>query len=221
MIQDEIQNQFFAEIAELARAVGSAQRLMLLQHIAQGERSVERLAELSGLTIANASQHLQHLKRSNFVQTRRDGKNIFYRLGNGPIIELLSALTRLAEFNQAEIRSLVSDSFHQRERLEAVSREELLERLRESSVTILDVRPEDEFASGHLPGAINIPFTELEARLSELSREQEVVAYCRGSKCVLSPNAVSVLQQKGLRARYLQDGFPSWKAAGLDVEVTK
>jgi rhodanese-related sulfurtransferase/DNA-binding transcriptional ArsR family regulator len=219
MIQDEIQNQFFTDIAELARAVGSAQRLMLLQHIAQGERSVERLAELSGLTIANASQHLQNLKRANFVQTRRDGKNVFYRLANGPIIELLTALTRLAEFNQAEIRSLVSDSFHQRERLEAVSREELLERLRESSVTILDVRPEDEFASGHLPGAINIPFTELEQRLSELARDQEVVAYCRGSKCVLSPNAVAILQAKGIQARFLQDGFPSWKAAGLDVET--
>lgn len=219
MNHDEIQNQFFDQIAELARAAGSAQRLMLLQHIAQGERSVERLAELSGLTIANASQHLQQLKRTNFVQTRRDGKNVLYRLSNGPVIELISALTRLAEYNQAEVRSLIQDSIHQRDQLEAVSHDELVELLRDNSITLLDVRPEDEYALGHLPGAINIPFNELEQRLAELGSAQEVVAYCRGSKCVLSPNAVATLKAKGLRASYLIDGFPSWKAAGHTVET--
>ena len=136
MDQDDSQIQFFSEIAELARTVGSAQRLMLLQHIAQGERPVERLAELSNLTIANASQHLQQLKRANFVQSRREGKNILYRLGNGPIIELLAVLTRLADFNRAEIRALVADSFHQRDKLEGISRKELLKRLRENGETI-------------------------------------------------------------------------------------
>ncbi|OKO69079.1 ArsR family transcriptional regulator [Bradyrhizobium sp. AS23.2] len=219
MDQDHRQIQFFSEVAELARAVGSAQRLMLLQHVAQGERSVERLAELSHMTIANASQHLQQLKRANFVQSRREGKNVLYRIGNGPIIELLGALTQLAEFNRTEIRALVEDSFRQQDKLEGVSREELLERLRDSSVTILDVRPEDEFASGHLPGAVNIPYEELEGRLSELPRDNEVIAYCRGSRCILAPDAVTVLRARGIQARFFPDGFPSWKAAGLAIET--
>ncbi|KQU86334.1 ArsR family transcriptional regulator [Ensifer sp. Root31] len=221
MKTSDIENQFFIELAELARTLGSAQRLVLLQHVAQGERPVDRLAELSQLTIANASQHLQQLKRAGYVQARRDGKNVLYRLGNGPIIELLAALSRLAEFNQAEIRSLVSDSVYQRENLEGITGLELLERIREGGVTILDVRPEDEFTSGHLPGAINIPFDDLERRLSELPRNQEVVAYCRGSRCVLSHRAVASLKSDGIRARYLQDGFPAWKAAGLAVEARR
>ncbi|MGO4740351.1 ArsR/SmtB family transcription factor [Bosea sp. 2KB_26] len=220
MGEDHRQIQFLSEMAELARALGSAQRLMLLQHIAQGERPVERLAELSQMTIANASQHLQQLKRANYVQSRREGKNVLYRIASGPIIELLGVLTQLAEFNRTEIRALVEDSFHQRDKLEGVLRQELLERLRDSSVTILDVRPEDEFASGHLPGAINIPYEELEERLSELPRDNEVFAYCRGSRCILAPDAVTMLRAKGIQARFFPDGFPSWKAAGLAVETS-
>jgi len=208
----------FDELAEIARTLGNGHRLMLLEHVAQGERSVERLAELAGLSIANASQHLQHLKRASFVQTRRDGKQVLYRLGAGPIMPLLTALREYAEHNRAQIRELLADNFGQHGALEAVSREDLLSRMQEASVTLLDVRPTDEFEQGHLPGAINIPVEELERRLAELPLDREIVAYCRGPYCVLSVNAVVALGQKGYRVRRLETGFGDWKAAGLKVE---
>jgi rhodanese-related sulfurtransferase len=210
----------FLELAELARTLGNAHRLILLEHIAQGERAVERLAELSGLSLANASQHLQHLRRAGFVQTRRDGKRVLYRLGSGPIENVLAALRQYAEHNRLQIRELIADSFNRPHRLEAISREELQSLMQKDSVTLLDVRPADEFALGHLPGAMNIPVEELERRLAELPPEQEIVAYCRGPYCVLSFNAVAALRAKGLRARRLENGFPDWKAAGLRVETT-
>ena len=215
---ERAQLALLTELAEIARTLGSPQRLMLLQHVSQGARSVERLAELTGLSVANTSQHLQHLKRSGLVVARRDGKRILYDLASGPINELLAALTYLAEHRRAEIQSVISDSVNQTERLEGISREELLERLRDSSVTLLDVRPREEFAMGHLPGAINIPVEELEERLSALPVEHEVIAYCRGPHCVLSVNAVALLRRKGIRTRLLNAGFPDWKAAGLTVE---
>lgn len=222
MLQMDIERAQLAlltELAEIARTLGSPQRLMLLQHVSQGARSVERLAELTGLSVANTSQHLQHLKRSDLVVARRDGKRILYDLASGPINELLASLTYLAEHRRAEIQSVISDSVNQTERLEGISRDELLERLRDSSVTLLDVRPREEFAMGHLPGAINIPMEELEERLSALPVEHEVIAYCRGPHCVLSVNAVALLRRKGIRTRLLNAGFPDWKAAGLSVET--
>lgn len=219
MTDDATQTQIFTALAELARTLGNGHRLQLLEHIAQGERAVERLAELSGLSVANTSQHLQHLKRAGFVQSRRDGKRVLYRLGDGPIVDLLAALRRYAEHSRAEIRRLVADSFERRDRLEAISREELLSRLDENGITLLDVRPAEEFALGHLPGAINIPLDQLERRLAELPPEQEVVAYCRGPYCVLSFEAATLLRAKGLHVRRLDSGFPEWKAAGLQVET--
>lgn len=214
-----MQTRLFAELSDLARTLGHAHRLILLEHIGQGERPVERLAELSGLSLANASQHLQHLKRAGFVQTRRDGKRVLYRLGSGPIIPLLAALRRYAEHNQAEIRSLVADSLGHPDRLEAIARDALVSRMQEGDVTLLDVRPQEEFALGHLPGAINIPVGELDRRLAELPQGQEIVAYCRGPYCVLSAEALALLRAKGLQARRLEDGFPGWKAAGLKIEA--
>lgn len=214
----DLQLHIFEEFAELARTLASAQRLFLLEHIAQGERSVERLAELSGLSVANASQHLQQLRRAGFVETRREGKRVLYRLGTGPVLGLLSALRQHAEYNRAQIRGLVADRRDQPDRLEAISREELPLRMREGGVTLLDVRPQDEFTSGHLPGAINIPIEELERRLAELPAGGEIVAYCRGPYCALSFDAVTVLQGKGFAVRRLDSGFPDWKAAGLAVE---
>lgn len=219
MPDTDSQARIFAAFADIARTLGNAHRLALLEHIAQGERAVERLAALSGLSVANTSQHLQHLRRAGFVQTRRDGKRVLYRLGDGPIANLLGALRQYAEHNLSEIRELVADSVDRRDRLEAMSREELLSRMQENSVTLLDVRPEEEFALGHLPGAINIPLEDLERRLAELPPNHEIVAYCRGPYCVLSANAVAALRAGGLRARQLEDGFPEWKAAGLRVET--
>ena len=185
----DAQTLIYAELAELARTLGHAHRLMLLEQIGQGERPVERLAELAGLTVANASQHLQHLRRAGLVESRRDGKRVLYRLGGGPIVPLLAALRRQAEHRRAEIQGVVADRIGRPERLEGLSREELLKRLREGGVTLLDVRPEEEFALGHLPGAVNIPVEVLERRLAELPPGQEIVAYCRGPYCVLSVEA--------------------------------
>ena len=207
-------------LAAFARTLGHEHRLALLEHIAQGERSVERLAELSGLSLANASQHLQHLKRAGFVQTRREGKRVFYRLGDGPVVPLLVALRGYAEHYSAQILDIVSDSLNRRERLEGISREELLSRMESGDVTLLDVRPEDEFALGHLPGAINIPIETLAQRLAELPPDQEIVAYCRGPYCTLSVGAVAALRAKGWQARRLDNGFMDWAAAGLTVATT-
>src|SRR5229473_7286556 len=203
--------EIFEQFAELARVLGQGNRLELLEHAAQGERSVERLAQLTGLSLANASQHLQVLRRAGFVRSRRDGKRVLYRLGDGPVVELLGALRRYAEHSRAEVRGIVSAYFNRLDSLEPVSREALLERLDEGSVLLLDVRPEDEFALGHLPGALNIPFGKLELRLAELPADREVIADCRGPYCVLSFEAVAALRARGYLVRRLEDGYPEWK----------
>jgi len=207
----------FEQFAELARVLGQANRLELLEHVAQGERPVERLAQLTGLSVANASQHLQVLRRAALVRARRDGKQVLYRLGDGPVIELLAALRRYAEHSRAGLNAIVADYFGRLDSLEPVSRKELVKRLKDKSVLLLDVRPEDEFAQGHLPGALNIPLAQLGKRLSKLPKRTQIVAYCRGPYCVLSFEAVAALRAKGYDARRLEDGFPEWKAAGLPV----
>jgi len=209
----------FAQFAAVAKTLGHAHRLDLLEQVAQGERSVDVLARRIGLSIANASQHLQQLRHAGLVTSRRDGKFVYYRLTDDAVLDLVAALHRIAERNVAEVGRVLQSYFHDRDSLEPVSREELLKRSRAGAVTILDVRPEDEFALGHLPGAVNIPLRVLTARLSELDRKQEVVAYCRGPYCVLSFEAVAALRARGFKARRLVDGLPEWRAAGLPVTV--
>lgn len=206
----------FAQFAAVAKTLGHAHRLELLEQLAQGERSVDVLADRTGLSVANASQHLQHLRRAGMVATRRDGKFIHYRLADDAVLDVLAGLRRLAERNVAEVDRVVRSYFHARDDLEAVSRKELRRRLREG-VIVLDVRPEDEFALGHVPGAVNIPLRALQARLSELDPAQEIIAYCRGPYCVLSYEAVAALRAKGFKARRLEDGLPEWRAAGLPI----
>jgi ArsR family transcriptional regulator len=208
----------FTAFAALARALGHAHRLILLEHIAQGERSVERLAELADMSVANASQHLQALKRSGFVTTRRDGKRVMYRLGSGPIIELLSALQTYGEHHHGALRDALLGGNSGQE-LEAIDRAELVSRLKAKDIVLLDVRPRDEYDQGHLPGATNIPLEELVARISELPKDQDIIAYCRGPYCTLSVKAVAALHAAGYHAERLMDGFPNWKAAGLAVET--
>jgi len=170
--------------------------------------------------VPNVSQHLQVLRRAGFVRSRRDGKRILYRLGDGPVIELLGALRRYAEHSRAEVRGIVTDYFNRLDSLEPVSREALVNRLDDGSVVLLDVRPEDEFALGHLPGALNIPFADLERRLAELPKDTQIVAYCRGPYCVLSFEAVAALRTKGYDIKRLEDGYPEWKAAGFPTGPT-
>jgi rhodanese-related sulfurtransferase/DNA-binding MarR family transcriptional regulator len=206
--------RIFEQFAELARVLGHAHRLELIEFVSQGERSVERLAQLTGLSIANASQHLQQLRRGGFVRSRRDGKRVLYSLADGPILSLIAALRSYAERNRAEVGKIVADYFHRLDRLEPVSRKDLAKRLKAKTAVVLDVRPEDEFARGHVAGAVNIPLDELKRRLAELPRDQEIVAYCRGAYCVLSFEAVALLRKRGFLVRRLEDGFPEWKAAG-------
>ena len=210
----------FAGLAEVAQALGHPHRLELLEHVAQGERSVEQLSARANLSFANASRHLQILRRARIVDTRRRGKQVLYRLaGDAEIVELMRALGRVGERNVAEVNRVMTDYFHARDALDAVSREDLISRLRDGLVTVLDVRPEDEFALGHLPGALNIPFAKLEVRLGELPPDREVVAYCRGPYCVLSFEAVAALRARGYLVRRLEDGYPEWKAAGMPIEA--
>ena len=207
----------FAQFAAVAKSLAHSHRLELLEQLAQGERSVEVLADRTGLSIANASQHLQHMRRAGLVANRREGKFMYYRLVDDSVLDLLAALRRIAERNVAEVERVIRSYFHNRDSLEPISREELLKRSRAGEVTILDVRPEDEFVLGHVPGALNLPLRQLEMRLAEFNPAQEIIAYCRGPYCVLSYEAVAVLRARGFKARRLEDGLPEWRAAGLPV----
>jgi rhodanese-related sulfurtransferase len=208
----------YEALAEVAQALGHAHRLELLEHLAQGEKSVEQLSARTSLTFANTSRHLQILRRARLVESTRKGKQIFYRLaGDTEVVVLLRALGRAGERNVAEVRQVMADYFKARDALEPVSRQDLSARLRDGLVTVLDVRPEDEFRAGHLPSALNIPFSQLERRLNEIPPGREVIAYCRGPYCVLSFDAVRILRARGYLVRRLEDGYPEWKASGLSV----
>ncbi|MBV2143472.1 metalloregulator ArsR/SmtB family transcription factor [Falsochrobactrum sp. TDYN1] len=212
----------FENLAEIAQALGHPNRLELLESLAQGQRSVEEMAAQSGMSFANTSRHLQILRRARLVETERRGKHVLYSLaGDAEVVTLLSALGRVGERNIAEVNRVLDDYFHSRDTMEAISREALAERLDAGLVTVLDVRSEDEFMQGHLPGARNIPFAELDKRLSELPKDAEVVAYCRGPYCVYAYEAVAALRAEGFSALRLEDGFPEWKAAGLSVEFSE
>ena len=219
MSSESPKQALFAQFAAVAKAVAHPHRLELLEELAQGERSVEVLADRTRVSVANASQHLQHLRRAGLVAARRDGKFVFHRLADDDaVLGLLTSVRRIAELQSAEVERVVRSYFNDRDSLEAVSRPELMDRLKAGIVTVLDVRPEDEFALGHLPGAINLPLSELERRLADLDPGREIVAYCRGPYCVLSYEAVAMLRARGFKVRRLEDGLPEWRAAGLPVE---
>lgn len=210
----------YAHLAEIAQALGHANRLELLEHLAQGRRSVETLSGLTGLSFANTSRHLQLLRRARLVDTERQGKHVLYRLaGDTEVVSVISALGRLGERNVAEVDQVIRDYFNQRDSLEPVSRNELLKRIEDGTVSVLDVRPGEEFALGHVPGAFSIPIQELERRLAEVPKDKDIIAYCRGPYCVMSFEAVATLRRKGYRVRRLEEGFAEWKAAGLAVST--
>ncbi|ABI56110.1 ArsR/SmtB family transcription factor [Alkalilimnicola ehrlichii MLHE-1] len=206
------------QLATLGKALGHPYRLELLEYVAQGERTVEALTELTRLPVATVSQHLQHLRRAGLVRPRREGKYVHYRITDDNVVGLLAALRGVAEHNIVEMQQLLESYFEGSQTLEAIHADDLTARLRDGLVTLLDVRPEQEYRTGHLPGAINIPAAELERRLRDLPPDREVVAYCRGPYCALAHKAVRVLREHGLQARRLADGYPEWRAAGLPVE---
>lgn len=214
-----IKRQLYAQFAKVAKTLASAPRLEILELLAQRERSVEDLVAATGLPVANVSQHLQHLKRSGLAMNRREGKYIRYRLADPAVVTLIGTLQELAERNHVETARMITRYFNKRDSLEPVSRAELLRRKKAGAAFIIDVRPLDEFAAGHIPGAVHLPLAELERRLAELPRDQEIVAYCRGPYCVMAFDAVARLRASGFQARRLQDGFPEWRLARLPVAV--
>ena len=219
MSSDGPKRALFASLAEMAKALGHGHRLEILELLAQGERSVEAVAERIGLSFANTSQHLQTMRRAGLLASRRDGKRVLYRTSDPSVLELTAALRVVAERQSAEVRNIIASYFNKQDGLEPVSRRELMHRLKDGLVTVLDVRPEDEYAAGHVRNAINIPLRELTRRLRELPRSREIVAYCRGPYCVLAFEAVALLRERGYKVRRLEDGFPEWRAVGLPHDL--
>jgi ArsR family transcriptional regulator len=217
MSSENPKRALFDSFAEVGKALGHGSRLEILEQLAQGERSVEGLADRAGLAVANGSQHLRLMQRAGLLASRREGKHVLYRLSDPSVLQLVAALLKVAESKHAAAREVINGYFRERDAIEAVSREELAARVKAGLVTVLDVRPEDEYAAGHLPRAINIPLRELSRRLRQLPKSREIVAYCRGPYCVLAFEAVAFLRKRGWKARRLEDGFPEWKAAGLPV----
>ncbi|MCK5396014.1 MAG: ArsR family transcriptional regulator [Gammaproteobacteria bacterium] len=215
-------HDLFAQFARVGKALSNGNRLELLEFLAQGERSVEQLSKVASLTVANTSQHLQQLRHAGMVTCRKEGLKVYYSISGDDVIKLLDALRAVAERHVTDVQHLVNTYLTVKDDLEPIPRTELLERVRDGLVTVLDVRPPEEYAAGHVPGAVNIPLQELEDRLQELSNQEgenrEIVAYCRGPHCVLAFDAVARLREKGMKARRLEDGYPEWKTAGLPIE---
>jgi len=212
-------DRLYEQFARIGKAIASARRLELLDVLAQGERTVEVLAEETAMAVANASQHLQVLRRARLVETRRAGTYVYYRLADERVFGLWQALRELGEARLAEIDRITEDFLQERDLLEPVLMTELLDRLRDGTVIVLDVRPAQEYRAGHIAGARSIPLDELEARLQEIPVEAQVIAYCRGPYCIFADEAVRLLGERGYHAQRFTLGFPDWKAAGLPVEV--
>lgn len=218
MSTPNVKLQLFEQFARIGMAISSPSRLELLELLSQAERSVDTLASLTGLSVANASQHLQALKRAGLIAARKQGQFVFYRLAGVEVTRLLAALQSVGEVHVAEVERLVRSYLDARDTLEPVDSTELAARARKGMVTVLDVRPPEEFDAGHLPGAVNVPIAELGKRLKDFAKRKEIVAYCRGPYCLMSFDAVDLLRAKGFKARRLDGGLPEWRMAGLPVE---
>lgn len=218
MESSAIKKDLFKQLALVGKSLSNGNKLELLEFLAQGERSVDDLAKVSGLSVANTSQHLQGLRRSGLVKSRSEGLKAYYYLSDYSVVALLALIRKIAEDNVAEMQVLVSEYLLSRDHLEPITREVLLKRLNKGTVTVIDVRPEVEYQSGHLPQAICLPLSQLKKKLKDLPKNKEVIAYCRGPHCILAFEAVEKLRNKGYQARRLEDGFPEWKLAGLSVE---
>jgi rhodanese-related sulfurtransferase/DNA-binding transcriptional ArsR family regulator len=219
MSQDRrFKERLYAQFARLGKALGSPSRLEILELLAQGERTVDSLAQETALSVANVSQHLKALRAACLVESRKQGLFVWYRLADPIVFELSRTLRTVAERRLAELERIVGEQFGDRSEAEAVSMKELLRRRRSADVVVLDTRPAGEYAAGHIPGALSMPVDDLERRLKELPRKKAYVAYCRGPYCIYADRAVEILKANGRRAKRLREGFPDWRAAGLPVE---
>lgn len=215
----EFKQQSFEYMARVARAIGNKNRLLLLDLLAQRSYRVEMLARLSGMSVANASKHLQSLREAGLVQVSQSRNERLYRLAGDEIVELVTALREVSETFVAELKNLVQDTLGVDQDMRPVGPDELLQAQERGDVVVLDVRPGEEYEAGHIPGAINVPIDQLEDRLADIPKEREVVAYCRGPYCLWSTQAVEWLKAREHRARRLELGLPEWRAAGYDTET--
>jgi rhodanese-related sulfurtransferase len=217
----EFKDRLFEQFARIGKALASPKRLEILDLLAQGERAVEEIARETAMPLANASQHLQVLKGARMVESRREGLYAYYRLADEAVFRTWQAVRALGETRLAEIDRVVETFLENRDALEAVGAAALMERLSDGNVVVLDVRPEEEYRAGHIPGALSVPVDALEAALQALPKDKEIVAYCRGPYCVFSDEAVTLLRSRGYQARRLAEGLPDWRAKGLPVETTR
>jgi rhodanese-related sulfurtransferase/DNA-binding transcriptional ArsR family regulator len=211
-------DSIYEQLARLGKAVSAAKRLELLDLLGQGPRTVEALAEQAAVSVANASKHLQVLRAARLVEAEKKGLFVEYRLAGDEVGRFFVALRGLGETRLAEIKQVTHAYFEQRGALETVDGDELVRRVRAGEVTVLDVRPAEEYRAGHIPGAISIPVSELKTRLKQLPKNREIVAYCRGPYCVMAVEAVELLRKKGFKAQRLEQGVVDWRARGWRVE---
>ncbi|MDQ4080829.1 MAG: metalloregulator ArsR/SmtB family transcription factor [Gemmatimonadota bacterium] len=217
MTHRELKDPLYAQFARIGHAVSSPKRLELLDLLSQGEKTVETLAEQSSMPLKNTSAHLRVLRQARLVDTRRDATYVYYRLASDDVVRFLNELQALARGRLAEVEQVARLYIDGRDEMEPVSLDELRRRIREGEVTVIDVRPEEEYRSGHIPGALSIPVAQLKRRLSEIPKKREVIAYCRGPYCVYSVDAVAILRKHGYRARRAHEGLPAWRAKSLPV----
>jgi rhodanese-related sulfurtransferase/biotin operon repressor len=217
MPRDDAPQRLYTELSRIAKALSSPNRLQLVQILAQSERTVESLGRELGLSTANVSHHLQTLREARLVEARKEGLYVHYRLAGPDVFDLVNMLRQVGERRLAEMDRIVKGYLRSRDQMEPVPRDELLRRAREGTTVVLDVRPEEEYRAGHIPGAVSVPLEQLATRLGDLPRGREVVAYCRGPYCLMAFEAVRLLRARGRSARRLVEGFPEWRAAGLPV----
>lgn len=217
MSKNPVKEELYQHFARIGKALSNQNRLELLDILAQCERPVEALAEQAGLSVANTSQHLQVLREVHLVKARKEGVQVYYQLASEEVLHLLRQMQKLANSQLAEVERTMRLYYENSDDLEPLDAKELLQRLQIGEILVLDVRPAEEYQAGHIPSAVSIPISELEGRLAELSKEKEIVAYCRGPYCLYAPEAVELLTKSGYKARRLSIGLPDWRAEGLAV----
>ncbi len=218
MDKREFKDKVYGELAKVTKAIGNPHRMEIIDLLAQGPFSVENIAQQTGMSIANASQHLQVLKNARMVEVMRKGNFIYYHLSSDKVFQAWRALRELGLEQNAEAEKLVRDFYNARHQLEPVSMQELRKKMEYGDVIVLDVRPEEEYQRGHIHQAISIPIEDLTKRMQELSEKAEIIAYCRGPLCVYADEAVALLREKGYEARRLEEGYPDWVALGFPAE---
>ncbi len=217
----QFKDNIYEQFARIGKAVAAPRRIELLDLLTQGPRTVEALAGQLGLSVANASQHLQVLRGARLVETAKKGLYVEYRLADERVAGFLVVMRILAEFQLAEVAQVTRAYFEQRGALEPVAGGDLLRRVKRGEVTVLDVRPVEEYQAGHVPGALSVPLSELTKRIKELPKAREIVAYCRGPYCVMAVEAVILLRKKGFKAQHMELGVADWRSRGWRLEINR